>query len=255
MNRQLPFAHLISSWLAIAIATVALAGVETKPSTAPVAISPVVYPFEALLAGKRGKVEADFTVDRQGRLLSVTILKSDAPEFSEAVRAHAEATDFSFHAGVVGKMTQHRNEEIHTLHQNFEFEDRPRGKSLLSITTPTPAALEVLKMLRNDPATKEYGGANNLDTPLQVVSHNKPVFPRQLQETHKEGSATVEFYVGKDGGVLLPRAISATAPAFGYSACQSVASWRFTAPVRNGKPVVVRVRIPVNYSLNSTPEK
>jgi TonB family protein len=115
--------------------------------------------------------------------------------------------------------------------------------------------LEVLKTLRSDPATKEYGGANNLDTPLQVVSHQKPIFPRQLQGTHREGSATVEFYVGKDGRVLLPRAISATEPAFGYSACQSVAAWRFNAPLRNGKPVVVRARIPINYSLNTPPAK
>lgn len=236
------------------ISTLVRADAE-PPAAATNVIQSVVYPFEALLAGKRGKVEADFLIDREGHLVNSTILKSDAPEFSEAVRAYADATDFSIHAIAARKTTEGKGQDVIVLHQSIEFDERVRGKNLYSISTPSPAALDVLKTLRSDPASKEYGGANNLDTPLQVVSHNKPVFPRQLQTTHQEGSATVEFYVGKDGWVLLPRVISATDPAFGYSACQSIAAWRFNAPMRSGKPVVVRVRLPVNYSLNAAPAR
>ncbi len=254
MPQAFHFFRCVMLWSAMSVATLARAETES-PTAATNTLQPVVYPFEALLAGKRGKVEADFVIDRQGRLVNVTIGKTDAPEFSETVRAHAEATDFSLHAAMAAKTKEGRNGELLLLHQKFEFDDRPGRKVFLSIATPSPAAQEILKKLRNDPTGKEYGGANNLDAPLQIISHTKPVFPRQLVETHPAGSAMVEFYVSTDGRVLLPRVISATAPAFGYSACQSVASWRFTAPLRNGNPVVVRVRVPVNYSLNPAPGK
>jgi len=254
MNRVLSFLHFIPVVIAVSSTSGALAGEEPSIKDAKV-IQQVVYPLEALLTEKRGKVEADFTIDRRGQLMNVTILKSDAPEFSEAVRAYADATDFSIHAVAAWKTPEARGQDVVVLHQSIEFDERIDGKRIYSISTPSTAALEVLKTLRSGPATKEYGGANNLDVPLRVVSNSQPVFPKQLQETHQQGSATVEFYVGKDGRVLLPRAVSATDPAFGYSACQSVASWRFNSPMRNGNPVVVRVRIPINYSLNPAPGK
>lgn len=216
-------------------------------------VAAVVYPFEALLAQKRGKVEVDFIIDQQGRLVSASIVKSDAPEFSAAVLAYADAMDFSQLVKATKAVAKDPNQALLALHQTIEFDERSRSKVTTAISTPPPAALEILKSLRRDPSGKEFGNASNLDNPLQVVRHSSPVFPRTLQEKLREGSATVEFYIAKDGQVLLPRAVSASDPAFGYSACQSVAGWKFTLPSRNGKPTVVRARIPINYSLNTTP--
>lgn len=45
----------------------------------------------------------------------------------------------------------------------------------------------------------------------------------------------------------MPHIIEATAPEFGYAACQSVATWRFESPLIKGEPAVVRLQVPVSF--------
>lgn len=246
LKRQIAF----TLGICLALATRG-APLEASEPVTPSLHTGVVYPFEALMAKKRGKVDAEFVIDPAGHLISVSILHSDAPEFSAAVLAYADATDFSRLVGPKPAAASPNlpNTTLRAVQLTIEFDERTRSKVLSSISTPSAAALEILRKLRADPSGKEFSGANNLDVPLKIVEHNAPIFPRELQDTHAEGNAVVEFYVANDGQVVLPRVVSATHPAFGFSACQSVKFWKFNAPIRNGQAVVVRAQIPVRYSL------
>lgn len=61
------------------------------------------------------------------------------------------------------------------------------------------------------------------------------------------GEALIETFIDEFGYTQLPRIISASDPAFGYAACQAIAGWQFEPPLKDGKPVVVKVRIPVEF--------
>ncbi|MDB6128188.1 MAG: transport protein TonB, partial [Verrucomicrobia bacterium] len=50
------------------------------------------------------------------------------------------------------------------------------------------------------------------------------------------------------GRARLPRIVSATDPAFGWSALQAIAEWRFVPPRRGGKEEIVRARIPFDFN-------
>jgi hypothetical protein len=47
----------------------------------------------------------------------------------------------------------------------------------------------------------------------------------------------------------LPRIVSASAPEFGWAAATSVSQWLFKAPRRKGKPVDVKVAMPVSFDV------
>lgn len=173
-----------------------LTATETESKQASViTVAHVVYPFEALLAQKRGKVEADFVVDQHGGLVSTSIAKSDAPEFSAAVMTYTDAMDFTQLMKGAKAAAKDPAQVLLALHQTIEFDERLRSKIISSISTPSPAGLEVLKALRHDPSGREFGSASSLDTPPQIVRHTNPVFSRTLQEKLSEGSAIVEFYI------------------------------------------------------------
>ncbi|MBE35455.1 MAG: hypothetical protein CMI16_07860 [Opitutaceae bacterium] len=57
----------------------------------------------------------------------------------------------------------------------------------------------------------------------------------------------MEFYIDEAGHPELPRIVSSSEPAFGYSAVQAIAQWIFEPPLKDGQPVVVKVRVPVVF--------
>jgi TonB family protein len=68
------------------------------------------------------------------------------------------------------------------------------------------------------------------------------------------GEALIEFLVDEEGRARLPRMVEATHEAFAYAAMQSIASWRFEPPQRGGRDVIVRVRVPLKFTRETTSE-
>jgi TonB family protein len=89
--------------------------------------------------------------------------------------------------------------------------------------------------------------AKELDAKLQVVTLHKPVFPPMLAGKADQGQAVVEVVIDGKGEVQLPRVVSATYPEFGYAAAQALSMSKFAPPTRGGKPVAVRVKIPISF--------
>lgn len=202
----------------------------------PVSTLVAAYPFEALLAGKSGRVTASYIIDRDGRVAGVKIREATDPTFGAAVAAMIDGWRFKPARKSDGSATY----AIVNLTRDFQ----PNGRG----DVPVPGSARALLGQIEDKRLV-CAKAEELDTPLKPVSSRPPIYPSALRAAGQDGEAVIEFYVDKEGDAQLPRIVSATAPEFGYAAAQAVATWRFVAPKRGGKAVVVRAQQLVKFHL------
>jgi TonB family protein len=212
-----------------------------------------VYPFELLRDDVSGTAEAVYYVSPGGKAVRATVVKATRPEFGQAVLAMLDQWRFK-PAMKDGKPTW----TIMSIKQEFSeySDDIPMGRDQLHEAQGddelhVPVSDEELHLLhelkKEQPALCSI---KDLDAPPQLLSPQPPVFPSALVGKATEGQAVVEFLIDHDGNVQLPRVISATAPAFGYAAVQGVSEWKFAALTSHGRPVDVRARIPIKFTLS-----
>ncbi len=185
-----------------------------------------IYPY-ALYTDKapRGSATLSMLIDPKGRVVMVKVLEATHPEFGESGKAAVEHFDFK-PATLKGKPV------AGVLKTEFNFAPHYEDTSLYS--------MEIKK-------SERIAGAGKLDAVPKVLSQRKPVFPLGVPPGTDSGTATVEFLIDKDGKVRLPRIKSASDPAFGYAAVQTVAHWLFEAPRTGGKTTITRVQVPVRF--------
>ena len=190
-----------------------------------------IYPYKLRADGVRGTARAHMVIDERGRVVAVTAITADQPEFGQALVAALEC--FQFDPAVRdGKPVK----SLLGFEQKFnsrDLGDEP-GDWLLSDEKKHP---------------EKIVSAGGLDRPLKPVSRRSPVYPVAAPEGVTTGSAHVECLIDKKGRVRLPRVVDATDPSFGYAAAQALAEWWFEPPTVGGKAVVVRVRVPFDFNL------
>lgn len=192
-----------------------------------------VYPFVELVAGTSGKATVNCIIGPQGRIEQAEVTEATAPEFGQAVLAMLDVWRFqaATKAGEPCKAW---------LSLSYEFSPKSEDVPV------TDSALDILKELQQV-SPRIYGGSA-LDRPLQAIFQKPPVYPLALQgRGGQAGEAMVEFFIDPKGDVQLPRIVSSTVPEFGYAAVQAVTTWRFKPPLKGGKPVIVKVRVPVKF--------
>ena len=85
---------------------------------------------------------------------------------------------------------------------------------------------------------------------LTPVSRLPPQYPPTALMREVEGYVEVLFDVMEDGTVENPRVIDADPPrVFDRAATAAVARWRFQPVVRDGRPVVVRAQVHIEFNL------
>lgn len=198
-----------------------------------------VYPFEQLKAGTVGKASISCIVGTDGRVASVRLLSATIPEFGAAVLAMIDGWRFKPAKKKDGAPS------LATFTSEYEFEPGGRGD-----VPVTDAAQQILTDLVKKP--ERIVSLKELDQPLKPISRRPPVYPTAVNEEGKAGQALVEFFVDRNGDAQLPRIVSSTAQEFGYAAVQAVATWRFSAPKRAGKPVTVRTKITIGFEETKT---
>lgn len=192
--------------------------------------TPAVYPLPALLEKRRGKVNLTFVIGANGRAAHVKIIEAEHADFAEAAKAMM--------ATLVCEPARRDKKPVPVLVRMTLLFDERRGD--VTLTAP---ARKVLRILQGGDA--KFATMAALDAKPVPISRKAPVFPAGLAVD--QGRAVVEFYVDEAGIVQLPHIIEATAPEFGYAACQSVATWRFEPPLIKGEPAVVRLQVPVSF--------
>jgi TonB family protein len=185
-----------------------------------------VYPYALMREGITGKAKVFFQLDLEGRVVGVKIAEATHPEFGLALAAAVERYKF-YPALKQGKPTPTM------LKAEQEF-----SPSILM-------AVEDRELLRRE--KKKPGsivGAAKLDSPLQWLLSEPPVFPLALRGSGERGEAQIELLIDEAGHARLPRVVEASNPAFGYAAVQAVSQWLFSPPKADGKSVVTRVIVP-----------
>lgn len=80
-------------------------------------------------------------------------------------------------------------------------------------------------------------GCASADRPLQLLGGAGPVYPASAKNAGVEGHVVLVYDVSADGRVINARVVEASDPVFRAAALQAVRSWRFKAPVRDGRTV------------------
>src|ERR1017187_3737693 len=187
-----------------------------------------VYPYELLRDDVAGSSEVTFIVDEQGHVAGSRVVKSDRPEFGFALQAAVERFEYE-----PALKNGRPNRAVLGFEQDFRSSDR---------SLDTEVEDRLLRLEKKHP--ERIGKAEDLDSPVKAVVTRRSLSPRSLSDHFARGDALVDLLVDEDGHPRLERVVSASDPAFGYSAVQAAALWQFAPPLSKGKPIVVRVRVP-----------
>lgn len=193
-----------------------------------------IYPYAALSTGREGHAVVHYLVTADGRIAEARVREASAPEFGRALLAAVE--QFRYEPALKkGRPTM----AFLAFKQEFRRDERYQ---MVSVND-----LDLLHREQKKPTT--IVTLRDLDRKLRPVSQRPPHFPMSEQPV-QNAEATIEFLVDEDGRARLPRVVAATSEAFGEAAALGVASWRFDPPTRGGRPVVVRVQVPIGFILD-----
>lgn len=195
--------------------------------------APAVYPFELATKNTSGSATVVFLIDPLGRPRRVEVRESTQPEFGAATAAMISAWRFT-PARKNGKPTW-------TMLAKKQTFDPVNGDSVLG-----ESATRLVGDLKRNPSPILEGTAV-LDAAPKARYQVAPTLPEALVAAGKAAEAEIEIIIDRTGRVQLPRIASATHEDFGWAAATAVARWQFTPPTQNGKPVDVRLRVPLAY--------
>lgn len=239
------------------------------------------YPASLRESGKIGEVIVEFVVDRRGNVQELTALRATAPEF--AASALAALARWKFAPGRLAgeavavrvqlplqfdpkKLSTPRDQAIGSSSGNQPDSVRP---AVPAHPLPSPDSLETFAkpettFLPNPEdvlATRLPGSAKAWDPkslpdqrPVAVV-RIAPRYPHEMHQRNLAGSVTVEFLVTVKGEVKMAKVVSATSPEFGREALLAIEQWKFEPGRKDGRPVPVRMQMPITFDLEDPPQK
>jgi len=94
----------------------------------------------------------------------------------------------------------------------------------------------------------EHAGKLTPPVPTHRVS---PRHPPEMINQLTNGSALIECAVAADGTIASLKVVSATTPSFGQAALDALQQWTFEPGRRDGQPVPVTLRIPIEFILGN----
>jgi TonB family protein len=203
------------------------------------------YPPSALQEGvSSGHVWMIISVDETGFLADALVTRYTHPAF--AAEALSMLRSCKFHPAKVNGVPVSVRSDLYlsfestgqvmtldagsTLHQLTAFGARPDYVDRIC----APAELD------------------QLPSPTQTVAPQHP--GTAADGSVKPGRAMLDFIIDEHGVPRMPVLISSTDLSFGEAAADALSRWRFTPPVRKGKPIAVKVRQEFLFSTAETPD-
>lgn len=90
--------------------------------------------------------------------------------------------------------------------------------------------------------------SNAFDTPPKVLEGKRPEYPEAEAEHREKGFVSVICTIGVDGKLVGVEIEEMTNPAFAYEAVRAVLKWRWTPAMKNGHPVLGKLRVPMHFN-------
>lgn len=97
--------------------------------------------------------------------------------------------------------------------------------------------------------TEEVLPVEGLSQVPTLRNAERPLYPKELKEQGRTGKVIIEVIVDKDGSVQSAVVKQSTDHAFDASALTAVRHWTFNPGLKDGRPVNVRLAVPIVYSL------
>lgn len=88
-------------------------------------------------------------------------------------------------------------------------------------------------------------------TPPKPIRQNPPVYPPAMRRSGLVGEVTVGFEVDVKGNVINAVSVRSNNPGFEAAAIECVTRWKFDPAIRDGKPVQMKVQIPIIFTLDN----
>jgi TonB family protein len=184
------------------------------------------YPYERLLAQEEGYATVRFKLGTNGAVISTELVEASHPDFGGALLAAVESWMFSS-ASVV-------DQDVREYRHDFTLAGTPY------------AARRLIDLAREQKSVSK--SAAGLDAKPKMLARPALAYPTALFSEKIPGSANVEFVIDRVGLAQVPRVVSATRPEFGWAAVTLVNGMRFVPLTRGGKPVELRVEIPITFT-------
>jgi TonB family protein len=191
-----------------------------------------IWPLDLLLSGQSGSATVAFTVTASGGIRDLRVKEATHPEFGDALMAAVETWAFErpFEPGKRVTVDLEKRAEFNAPNAEGNAEESELARLVAAVRD------------------KSISTAKGLDGKLLPLYRVLPVYPNALLENGRPaGRADLEFVIDRKGRVRLPRVLNASHPEFGWAAATALAQWVFTAPVRGGEAVDVRVRMPLEF--------
>jgi TonB family protein len=96
--------------------------------------------------------------------------------------------------------------------------------------------------------------ASNADRIPVVIKQEAPVYPFSLRLTGNRGEVVVDFVIDPQGNVVMADVSKSSHPDFEAPAVEAVLKWKFKPGLKNGRPVYVRMEVPILFQLTGIGE-
>jgi TonB family protein len=191
--------------------------------------SDVIYPAALLPRRLSGEVELLMSVNEEGRVDGVKILRATHPDFLNA--AVQTVAGWQLRPARIGKVPQRGQKGIVLSFYPVDEEGRTRRAEWLECNGIH---------LRDNPAAPTTAWFDHTPTATAMVD---PVYPCNLLQAGTRGAARVDFGVDFEGRVVNVSVAEATAPEFGEAVAAAMAAWQFEPMQRENHPVGPRFSI------------
>lgn len=179
------------------------------------------YPPSLLFRRLSGEVELLMSVNQEGRMDGVKILRATHPDFLSAALETVAAWEMT--PAHQGKELQRGEKGVVLKFMPVDEEGRPRRDEWLERNGIG---------FRDEPVEGTTARFDHIPVATAMVD---PVYPRDLLRAGTRGAARVDFSVDLAGRVVVMRVAEATAPEFGESLAAAIAAWQFEPLERDGR--------------------
>ena len=93
-----------------------------------------------------------------------------------------------------------------------------------------------------------HAKSKTFDVPPKVLEGDRPEYPEPEGSRRERGFVSIICTIGLDGRASDFEVESMTSPAFAYEAMRAIAKWTWAPAMKNGHPVVQKVRVPMHFN-------
>lgn len=93
-----------------------------------------------------------------------------------------------------------------------------------------------------------HAKSDSYDTPPRVLEGMRPEYPALEANKSEQGFVSVICTIGTNGRAIDFEIEAMTNPAFAYEAVRAIQKWRWAPAMKDGHPVVQKVRVPMHFN-------